>query len=41
MKYGKNECDLREKIGNLTYIISGKEYTLTPEDFLTDARPKV
>lgn len=28
------ECVSREEIGELTYVIGGKEYTLTPEEWL-------
>jgi hypothetical protein len=28
------ECTSREEIGELTYIIGGKEYTLDPEEWL-------
>jgi hypothetical protein len=33
---GSVECDLGSEIGDLTYIISGKEYTLHPKEFLIE-----
>jgi hypothetical protein len=32
------ECDNKNQFGDLTYVINGKDYTLTPDEWMFDQK---